>query len=60
MGRTEFPDLIGLRCEPWLGRHLFNESEMALYLECMPQYARKMLDTADIVRDATLRQPSAG
>jgi hypothetical protein len=32
------------------------ESEMALFPECMPQYAQKVLDTADIVRDAILRQ----
>jgi hypothetical protein len=30
MGRTEFPDLRGLRCEPWLDRPFFIESEMAL------------------------------
>jgi hypothetical protein len=29
----------------------FNESEMALFFECMPSCARKVLDTADIVRD---------
>jgi len=28
-----------------------SESEMALLLECTPQCARKVLDTADIVRD---------
>lgn len=32
------------------------ESEMALFSECMPWSARKVLDTADIVRDAILRQ----
>jgi hypothetical protein len=30
MGRAEFPDLRGLRCEPWLDRPFFIESEMAL------------------------------
>ena len=28
---------------------------MALFYECMLQYARKLLDTADIVREAMLR-----
>ncbi len=30
----------------------FNESEMALFSECMQSCARKVLDTADIVREA--------
>jgi hypothetical protein len=29
---------------------MFNENEMPLFPECMPQCARKLLDTADIVR----------
>jgi len=29
---------------------------MALFPECMPQYAQKVLDTADIVRDAIFQQ----
>ena len=29
---------------------------MALLFECTPQCARKLLDTADIVREAILRQ----
>ena len=29
---------------------------MALFFECMQQCARKVLDTADIVRDAMLQQ----
>ena len=29
---------------------------MALFFECMPQCAQKLLDTADIVRDAIFRQ----
>jgi len=32
---------------------------MALFSECMPWCARKGLDTADIVRDAILRQASS-
>ena len=35
----------------WYGR-TFNESEMARSSECTEQYAQKVLDTADIVRDA--------
>ena len=33
---------------------------MALFSECMLKCARKVLDTADIVREAILRQLSAG
>ena len=33
-----------------------NQSEIALFYECMLQCAQKLLDTADIVRDAILRQ----
>jgi len=36
----------------------FNESEMALFYECMLKCARKLLDTADIVREAMLQQLS--
>jgi hypothetical protein len=35
-----------------LDRHIFNESEMALFFECMLSCARKVLDIAEIVRDA--------
>jgi len=35
---------------------IFFESEMALFSECMRQCARKLLDTADIVRDAIYHQ----
>ena len=56
MGRTESPDLKRLRASlGWNGR-TFNESEMALFSECMVQCAQKLLDTADIVREAMLRQ----
>jgi hypothetical protein len=34
----------------------FNESEMAVPSECRDQYAQKVFDTADIVREAMLRQ----
>jgi hypothetical protein len=57
MGRTEFPDLKRLRASlGWYGTY-FYESEMALFSECMQYCARKVLDTADIVRDACLRHP---
>jgi hypothetical protein len=39
-----------------LDRHIFNESEMALFYECTDGYAQKVLDTADIVRDAIYQQ----
>jgi hypothetical protein len=39
-----------------LDGHTFNESEMALFNECMLLCAQKLLDTADIVREAMLRQ----
>jgi len=45
-----------LRASLWLERQPFNESEMALFSECMLECARKVLDTADIVRDAILRK----
>ena len=37
-------------------RHIFNESEMALFFECLLLCAQKVLDTADIVREAMFRQ----
>ena len=40
----------------WTKSNTFNESEMALFNECMLKCARKLLDTADIVREAILRQ----
>jgi len=39
-------------------RHIFNESEMALFFECLLLCAQKVLDTADIVREAMFRQQS--
>jgi hypothetical protein len=44
--------------EPWLDGHTFNESEMALFNECMLSCAQKVVDTADIVREAIYRQSS--
>jgi hypothetical protein len=55
MGRTEFKTRILIRASlGWKGN--FIESEMALFYECTPKCAPKLLDTADIVRDAILRQ----
>jgi hypothetical protein len=39
---------LGWKAQP------INESEMALFSECMQGCARKVLDTADIVRDGDL------
>ena len=40
-----------MRAYGWRSKTI-NESEMALFLERMPQCAQKELDTADIVREA--------
>jgi hypothetical protein len=58
MGRTEFRSDFDYK-RAWVGKgKTFNESEMALFFECMPPCARKLLDTADIVRDAIFREQS--
>ena len=56
MGRTESPNLKNdyERACGWYGH--FNKSEMALFSECTDRYAQKLLDTADIVREAMLRR----
>jgi hypothetical protein len=36
--------------------HIFNESEMARSSECRDRCAQKVLDAADIVREAILQQ----
>ena len=56
MGRTESPNLKNdyERACGWYGH--FNKSEMALFSECTDRYAQKLLDTADIVREAMLQQ----
>jgi hypothetical protein len=53
-GSDRVPDLKRLRASlGWQSKgNSFNESEMALFYECMRKCARKLLDTADIVRDA--------
>jgi hypothetical protein len=43
-----------LRASLWWYGH-FNKSEMALFSECTDRYAQKLLDTADIVREAIYR-----
>jgi hypothetical protein len=50
MGRTEFLTLT-ITSEPRLESANHNESEMALFYECMQSCTQNMLDTADIVRD---------
>jgi hypothetical protein len=51
-GSDRVPDLKRLRASlGWIG-HFFIESEMALFSECSLECASKLLDTADIVREA--------
>ena len=56
MGRTESPNLTNdyERACGWYGH--FNQSEMALFSECSLECASKLLDTADIVREAIYHQ----
>ena len=56
MVRTEGPNLKNdyERACGWYGH--FNKSEMALFSECTDRYAQKLLDTADIVREAMFQQ----
>src|ERR1700690_1764735 len=58
MGRTESLNLKNdyERACGWYGH--FNKSEMALFSECTDRYVQKLLDTADIVREAMFRQRS--
>jgi hypothetical protein len=58
MGRTESPDPNIDYERALVGTALFIESEMALLFEYMLSCARKLLDTADIIRDAMSRQQS--
>ena len=59
-GSDRVPDLQRLRGEPWLERHLFNETPMALLCGCTLKCVPNLLDTADIVRDACLQQLISG
>jgi len=60
MGRTECQTRILIASGLWLASkgksnsssNSSNESEMALFFECMLLCAQKVLDTADIVREA--------
>ena len=56
-GSDRIPDLNGLRASRGWKRQTINESEMALFSECLLQCARKVLDTAGIVREAIFHQP---
>jgi hypothetical protein len=52
MGRTECSDLRRLRREPWLDRHIFNESENGALLRvhvevCSFRLARKSLPAGE-------------
>ena len=51
-GSDRVPDLNIDYERALVGTAIFIESEMALFYECMLKCARKLLDTADIVRDA--------
>ena len=55
-GSDRVPDLNIDYERALVGTAIFIESEMALFYECMLKCARKLLDTADIVREAMLRQ----
>ena len=55
VGPSSRPETIA--SEPWVGMALLQlERNGALFYKCMLQCARKLLDTADIVREAMLRQ----
>ena len=56
--RMSEPEIDYERALGWL-RTIIYESEMALFLECMQMCAQKVVDTADIVRDAIFRQQPA-
>ena len=59
MGRIETSDLKRITSEPTVGKaksKTFNESEMALFSECMEKYAKKGIDSAGVVREA-ISQP---
>jgi hypothetical protein len=59
-GSDRVPDLNFDYERAWVGRAkaTASTSEMALFSECMLKCARKVLDTADIVREAMLQQLS--
>ncbi len=51
-GPDRVPDLNIDYERALVGTAIFIESEMVLFYECMLKCARKLLDTADIVREA--------
>jgi hypothetical protein len=51
-GSDRVPDLKTDYERALVGTAIFIESEMALFFECMLSCARKVLDAADIVREA--------
>jgi len=56
-GSDRVPDLKTDCKRAWVGKGKpFHESELALFFECMLPCAQKLLDTADIVREAIYRQ----
>jgi hypothetical protein len=55
-GSDRVPDLRDYKRAVVGKSKTINESEMALFSECSPKCARKVLDTADIVREAMFRQ----
>jgi hypothetical protein len=57
-GSDRVPDLKTITSESTVGKA--NPSTRAKWrFECMQQCAQKVLDTADIVREAILQQPSS-
>jgi hypothetical protein len=53
MGRTEFPDPERITTRALVGPAIFSSrAKWRSSSECMPSCARKVLDTADIVREA--------
>jgi hypothetical protein len=57
-GLDRVPDL-NTNCERALvGWDIFNECEMALFVECTLKCAPILIDNADIVRDAMFQQHS--
>jgi hypothetical protein len=59
MGRIETSDLKRITSEPVVGKaksKTFNESEMALFSECMQKCGKKGIDRAGVVRDEMFRQ----
>ena len=55
MGRTECLTCVDYK-RAWVGYGNTIKSEMALSSECRQECAPKLLDTADIVRDAIFQQ----